>query len=79
MPTGTDTVHVAEEQATVVLTEEYGPDWSPGPFERGTDGPRVILVGIDESTTASRAGAYAAAWSAPTSGRSPWSRKAVVG
>jgi nucleotide-binding universal stress UspA family protein len=51
---------VGEEQGTVVLTEKYGPDWSPGPFERGTDGPRVILVGVDGSTTASRAGAYAA-------------------
>jgi nucleotide-binding universal stress UspA family protein len=43
-----------------VLVEEYGPAWKPGPFERGTDGPRVILVGVDGSTTASRAGAYAA-------------------
>jgi nucleotide-binding universal stress UspA family protein len=31
-----------------------------GEFELGTDGPSVILVGIDESVTASRAGAYAA-------------------
>jgi nucleotide-binding universal stress UspA family protein len=31
-----------------------------GEFELGTDGPNVILVGIDESVTASRAGAYAA-------------------
>jgi nucleotide-binding universal stress UspA family protein len=29
-------------------------------FELGTDGPRVILVGIDGSVTALRAGAYAA-------------------
>ncbi len=29
-------------------------------FELGTDGPLVILVGIDESVTALRAGAYAA-------------------
>lgn len=43
-----------------MLVEEYGPAWQPGPFERGTDGPRVILVGVDGSTTASRAGAYAA-------------------
>jgi nucleotide-binding universal stress UspA family protein len=50
---------VAEEYGSVVLTEKYGPEWSAGPFERGTDGPRVILVGIDGSTTASRAGAYA--------------------
>jgi nucleotide-binding universal stress UspA family protein len=51
---------VNHEHASVVLTEKYGPEWAPGPFERGTDGPRVILVGIDGSTTASRAGAYAA-------------------
>lgn len=47
------------EENAVVLTENYGPAWSPGPFEGGTDGPRVILVGIDGSTTASRAWAYA--------------------
>ena len=29
-------------------------------FELGTDGPSVILVGVDDSTTASRAGWYAA-------------------
>jgi nucleotide-binding universal stress UspA family protein len=31
-----------------------------GGFELGTDGPSVILVGVDDSTTASRAGWYAA-------------------
>ena len=31
-----------------------------GAFELGTDGPMVILVGIDDSVTALRAGAYAA-------------------
>jgi nucleotide-binding universal stress UspA family protein len=31
-----------------------------GPFELGTDGPGVILVGTDGSTTAARAGWYAA-------------------
>lgn len=42
------------------LVEEYGPAWPPGMFERGTDGPRVILVGVDGSRTALRAAAYAA-------------------
>lgn len=31
-----------------------------GDFEIGTDGPSVILVGVDDSTTSSRAGWYAA-------------------
>jgi nucleotide-binding universal stress UspA family protein len=31
-----------------------------GSFELGTDGPSVILVGVDDSTTSSRAGWYAA-------------------
>jgi nucleotide-binding universal stress UspA family protein len=31
-----------------------------GEFELGSDGPSVILVGVDESVTASRAAAYAA-------------------
>ena len=31
-----------------------------GAFELGTDGPKVILVGVDGSVTAMRAGAYAA-------------------
>lgn len=31
-----------------------------GEFELGTDGPSVILVGVDESVTASRAAAYTA-------------------
>lgn len=53
-PVGTD------ETGSVQLVEEYGPAWSPGVFERGTDGPRVILAGIDGSPTAMRAGAYAA-------------------
>jgi nucleotide-binding universal stress UspA family protein len=39
--------------------EEYGPVRSPVPFECGTDGPRVIMVGIDGSDTTMRAAAYA--------------------
>jgi nucleotide-binding universal stress UspA family protein len=31
-----------------------------GEFELGTDGPSVVLVGVDESVTASRAAAYTA-------------------
>ena len=31
-----------------------------GAFELGTDGPQVILVGVDDSVTSLRAGAYAA-------------------
>jgi len=30
------------------------------PFELGTDGPKEILVGVDDSTTSLRAAAYAA-------------------
>jgi nucleotide-binding universal stress UspA family protein len=43
---------------------EFGaaePEPAPeGWFELGTDGPSVILAGVDESVTAARAGAYAA-------------------
>jgi nucleotide-binding universal stress UspA family protein len=36
--------------------------WKPGSgeFELGTDGPAVILVGVDDTVTSLRAGAYAA-------------------
>ena len=37
------------------MTEQEG-----GAFELGTDGPMVILVGVDDSVTSLRAGAYAA-------------------
>jgi nucleotide-binding universal stress UspA family protein len=40
--------------------EEYGPNPRALPFERGTDGPRVVLVGVDGSRTSLRAAAYAA-------------------
>ncbi|POX41429.1 universal stress protein UspA [Streptomyces sp. Ru73] len=33
---------------------------TPAPFERGTDGPKVIVVGIDGSQSSWRAAAYAA-------------------
>ena len=35
-------------------------DAEGGAFELGTDGPQVILVGVDDSVTSLRAGAYAA-------------------
>ncbi|MFC0531274.1 universal stress protein [Phytohabitans kaempferiae] len=44
---------------TQPAVEQYGPRWAPPPFERGTDGPRVILVGVDGSDTSMRAAAYA--------------------
>jgi nucleotide-binding universal stress UspA family protein len=44
----------------IELTEEYGPDAMQRRFELGTDGPLLIVVGVDGSRTALRAGAYAA-------------------
>jgi hypothetical protein len=35
-------------------------DAEGGGFELGTDGPKVILVGVDDTVTSMRAGAYAA-------------------
>jgi len=35
-------------------------EFEPGEFELGTDGPTAILVGVDDSVTAARAGWYAA-------------------
>jgi nucleotide-binding universal stress UspA family protein len=41
--------------------EELGSSWlRQGEFELGTDGPLVILVGVDDTVTATRAGWYAA-------------------
>lgn len=40
--------------------EHYGPAAGRLPFERGTDGPRTVLVGIDGGRAADRAVAYAA-------------------
>ncbi|WP_229399397.1 universal stress protein [Micromonospora okii] len=40
--------------------EDYGPAARPLPFERGTDGPRVVLVGVDGTRTSLRAASYAA-------------------
>ncbi len=48
------------ESGSIPLVEQYGPTWEPSIFERGTDGPRVILAGVDGSPTGMRAGAYAA-------------------
>ncbi len=44
------------------MSFSYNPavaDEEGGAFELGTDGPRVILVGVDDSVTSLRAGAYA--------------------
>ncbi|KAF4409834.1 universal stress protein [Streptomyces lycii] len=35
-------------------------DSRPGPFERGTDGPKVVVAGLDGSDSSWRAAAYAA-------------------
>jgi nucleotide-binding universal stress UspA family protein len=42
--------------------ESAGPwsEFKPGEFELGTDGPSAILVGVDDTVTAARAGWYAA-------------------
>jgi nucleotide-binding universal stress UspA family protein len=37
-----------------------GPPREAGPFELGTDGPKVILAGLDGTVTSMRAAAYAA-------------------
>ncbi|MFJ1454922.1 universal stress protein [Nocardia wallacei] len=45
------------------MAEETTPEWAPSAssgFELGTDGPKVILVGIDGSDASWRAAAYAA-------------------
>ncbi|MFF4952368.1 universal stress protein [Streptomyces chattanoogensis] len=41
-------------------TSDSSSDSTPGPFERGTDGPKVIVVGVDGSDSSWRAAAYAA-------------------
>ncbi|MEU9132768.1 universal stress protein [Kitasatospora sp. NPDC048540] len=45
------------------MNDEWQPDRSSlsgAQFERGTDGPKVILVGVDGSAASGRAAAYAA-------------------
>ncbi|MFJ1705069.1 universal stress protein [Kitasatospora sp. NPDC088346] len=45
------------------MDDEWQPDRSAlsgAEFERGTDGPKVIVVGVDGSAASGRAGAYAA-------------------
>jgi nucleotide-binding universal stress UspA family protein len=39
---------------------EYGPGRRPSPFECGTDGPQVVMAGVDGTRTSLRAAAYAA-------------------
>ncbi len=46
----------ADETGSFQLVEEYGPTWSPGVFERGTDGPLVILAGVDVVGASEQAG-----------------------
>lgn len=41
------------------VDEHFGPAAFRQPFERGTDGPRVIMVGVDGSPTSMHAAAYA--------------------
>ncbi|MBX6389227.1 MAG: universal stress protein [Frankia sp.] len=48
------------EDASVLSVERFGPAWSPGPFELGTDGARVVVAGVDGSRTSLRAASYAA-------------------
>jgi nucleotide-binding universal stress UspA family protein len=42
------------------VADGEGATFERGAFELGTDGPQVILVGVDGSVTSLRAGAYAA-------------------
>ncbi len=44
----------------MLSVEDFGPSWKRGPFELGTDGPQVIMTGVDGSRTSMRAAAYAA-------------------
>ncbi|GAB3801269.1 universal stress protein [Micromonospora zhanjiangensis] len=46
--------------STETNSGQYGPVERRSEFERGTDGPRVVLVGVDGTRTSLRAAAYAA-------------------
>ncbi|MDI1461498.1 universal stress protein [Catellatospora sp. KI3] len=46
--------------ASTGAAEHYGPAAPRHDFECGTDGPRVIMVGVDGSPTSEHAAAYAA-------------------
>jgi nucleotide-binding universal stress UspA family protein len=48
-----------DEPVTADPEEHFGPSEDRPAFERGTDGPRVIMVGVDGSPTSGHATAYA--------------------
>ena len=48
------------EFPTSTSVAHYGPSPARLPYERGTDGPRTVLVGVDGSDSSERACAYAA-------------------
>jgi nucleotide-binding universal stress UspA family protein len=53
-PTGGDPTNADPDR------QRYRPASQESPFERGTDGPKVVLAGVDGTVTSMRAVAYAA-------------------